>query len=275
MKRLFAVLLVLSLVLTVLAGCGTDADQTTPATTTTGAATPDPITTEYSFVAGYEKEIDMGGTVVSTQASVLMNLYSDNTAEIYIGYMGMGGYSSACYEGTYTMTPDLDELDLSLTYTYTSGEEEQTATIDTTLVGFSFDASVFLIASFPSEPLTFYEIPPVTLGEGDGYVGILVKTTGMGEMIYAYYLEMNGDNTFTVAALQHAAVMHIAETQNGTYTRDGETVVFTYDVMGDGEVQAEDHTSTCSDFAEQTLTVGFNVGQAGTPTTPAPFIKVK
>lgn len=235
-----------------------------------------PIKTEHTYVAAYFKTVNMGETEVTMEGRVLINLTSDGKAEIYVGLDSMGGYSTAHYSGTWSMTQN-EEFDDVLTVEYNYSETESAKIDAVTVIDSTFEAPMYMVAAISSDNLTFYEIDPVTIGSGEGYVGILKKATGgMGDMIYTYYLEMNADGTFTVSTFQRASVMNIRGTESGTYTKDGETVSFTYDVSdGEGGVAAEDFVSAGTVVSENLISVGFNIGQASMASSNANFYKVK
>ena len=124
--------------------------------------------------------------------------------------------------------------------------------------------------------MKFYETTPVTL-EGETYLGYLTKSSGMGNMVYAYLITLKADNTFAISILQLAGItMHISGAAEGTYTIDGTTATFTYDVPdGEGGIKKEDHVVTATDFSETRFNAGFNIAQVDVLAAPAPFIKLK
>lgn len=234
------------------------------------------IKTEHTYVAAYSKTVNMGETEITMEGRVLINLTNDGKAEIYVGLDSMGGYSTAKYDGTWSMTQN-EEFDDVLTVEYNYSETESAKIDAVTVIDSTFEAPVYMVASMSSDDLTFYEIDPVTMGSGEGYVGVMKKATGgMGDMLYTYYLEMNADGTFTVSIFQRAAVMNIRGTESGTYTKDGENISFTYDVSdGEGGVAAEDFVSAGTVVSENIISVGFNIGQASMASSNANFYKVK
>lgn len=292
MKKIFCLMLVFALALFTLASCGDNSDDSgknNDGTNQTdgngneggdqdGNQTPDGSVVT-SYAASYTKDVSMGGSTMTLRGVVLLNLCNDNTADIYVATDGMGGYSNAAYSGTYSYTQDdmfRNVLHLTYNYTVSGSTEEQSATIDATITDFEFSAKMFMVASMSSDELDFYEIDPVTVGDGDGFVGFLSKTGGMGQMYYVYYLEMNDDGTFFVSIMQHAAVMHIVGTERGTYTVEGTTITFTYDVIEEDDIiAAEDYVSTGTDFSENSFSAGFNIGQAVSAASPAFFLRVR
>ncbi len=234
------------------------------------------VKTEHTYVAAYSKTVTMGETEITMEGRVLINLTNDGKAEIYVGLNSMGGYSTAKYDGTWSMATN-EEFDDVLTVEYNYSETESAKIDAVTVIDSTFEAPMYMVASMSSDDLTFYELDPVTMGNGDGYVGVLKKTTGgMGDMLYTYYLEMNEDGTFTTSIFQRAVVMNIKGTQSGTYTKDGENISFTYDVSdGEGGIATEDFVSTGTVVSENLISVGFNIGQTSMASSNANFYKVK
>lgn len=226
-----------------------------------------------SFVAGYEKTVAMGENEAKMSGRVLMNLMTDGTVDIYVGFNGMGSYENAHYTGTYELGEN-EEFDETISFTYQYGEE--TATVENAvIIDGIFETPFYMISSMTSTPVSFYETAPVSL-DGDVYLGYMTKTGGMGAMVYAYALTMKEDGTFDVSIMQMASVMHVWDKSTGTYTVDGGNVTFTYDVMdGEGTVHLEDYVSEGTDFTETGLSAGFNISQTTVRASNAPFIKVK
>ena len=225
MKRLFSWLFALVLIAACIscASCGEKPD--------------DKPTPTRTFAASYSHTVSaMGDTPLELSARVLISLMSDGNAEIYVGFIGMGEHKTAHYTGTYTLGEN-DEHDETITLSYKYSESD-TATIDSAvIIDGKFSSEFYIIPSMTSEELDFYEIAPIT-PSGNSYVGFLSKTGGMGQMIYAYCLNLESDGTFTVSILQQATVMHVTGTEKGTYTSDGDTVTFTYDVI-DEEIKLQ------------------------------------
>lgn len=271
MKRSFTCLLAFALIALCLfcSSCGEKPDDT-----------PTPTRT---FVAGYSHTIAMdvtsvevsamGDTPRELSARVLVSLMSDGSAEIYVGFIGMGEHKTAHYTGTYSLGEN-DEHDetITLSYEYSEGSS---ATIESAIIlDGKFSSEFYVITAMTSEKLDFYEISPI-LPSGDSYVGFLAKSGGMGQMIYAYCLNLEDDGSFTVSILQQATVMHLAGEEHGTYTIDGDTITFTYDVIDEeGEVIAPDRVSNGSNYSDRGLSVGFNIGQAAVSASAADFIKI-
>ncbi|MBQ8498142.1 MAG: hypothetical protein IJ489_11910 [Clostridia bacterium] len=226
-----------------------------------------------SFIAGYEKTVDMGENEAKMSGRVLMNLMTNGTVDIYVGFNGMGSYETAHYTGTYELGEN-EEFDETISFTYQYGEESASVE-DAVIIDGIFETPFYMISSMTSTPVNFYETAPVSM-DGDIYVGYLTKTGGMGSMVYAYALTMKEDGTFDVSIMQMASVMHVWDKSTGTYTVDGENVTFTYDVMdGEGAVHLEDYTSEGKGFTENAISVGFNISQTSVRASDAPFIKVK
>ncbi len=234
------------------------------------------VTVSRSFVAGYEKTVAMGASEVQMSGRALMNLNSDGTLDLYVGFLGMGSHETAHYTGTYTLgeNEEFDET-ISFTYTYGEGEGESATVSDAVILDSIFKTPFYMITSMTSTDVSFYETAPIGT-DGDVYVGYLTKSGGMGSMVYAYALNMKEDNTFEVGIMQMASVMHVWDKSVGTYTVDGSNVTFSYDVMdGEGAVATADYTSEGKDLTETGLTCGFNVAQTTVRASDAAFIRVK
>ena len=234
----------------------------------------DAVTVTRSFVAGYEQTIAMGETPVQMSGRVLMNLKSDGTLDLYVGFNGMGEHQTALYTGTYTLGEN-EEFDETISFTYTHGEGETETVTDAVIVDGIFETPFYMIASMTSSAIKFYETAPASI-DGDVYVGYMTKSGGMGTMVYAYALNLKDDGTFNVSIMQMASVMHVWGTTDGTYTVDGETITFAYDVKDDvGEVVQADFTAEGTNYTETGLSVGFNIAQASVRASSASFIRVK
>ena len=259
MKRILSCMLVLMLVMTCLfaVSCGeTEAEVTR------------------SFMAGYEKTVAMGETEAQMSGRVLMNLMSDGTLDLYVGFVGMGAHETAHYEGTYTLGENA-EFDETITFTYTYEEGKTETVTDATIIGGVFETPFYMISSMTSNPIKFYETTPVST-EGDLYVGYMTKSGGMGAMVYAYALNMKDDGTFGVSIMQKASVMHVWDRSEGTYTVEGDKLTFAYDVMdGEGAVATANYSSEGTKLSENELSLGFNIAQTTVRASDAIFIRVK
>lgn len=233
----------------------------------------DAVTVTRSFVAGYEQTIPMGETPMQMSGRVLMNLKSDGTLDLYVGFECMGSFETAQYSGTYTLGEN-EEFDETISFNYTHGEGEVETVTDAVILDGIFETPFFMIASMTSGAIKFYETAPVAT-DGDVYVGYMTKSGGMGAMVYAYILNMKDDGTFDVSIMQMASVMHVWGATGGTYTVDGTNVTFTYDVVDDvGEVVSTGFTAEGTDFTDKGLSVGFNIAQASTRASAASFLRV-
>lgn len=234
----------------------------------------DAVTVTRSFVAGYEQTVAMGEMPMQMSGRVLMNLKSDGTLDLYVGFECMGSHETALYTGTYTLGEN-EEFDETISFTYTHGEGEVETVTDAVIIDGIFETPFFMIASMSSSPIKFYETAPIPT-DGEVYVGYMTKTGGMGSMVYAYTLNLKEDGTFDVSIMQMASVMHVWGATDGTYAVDGTNVTFTYDVVDDvGEVVTADFTAEGTDFTDKALSVGFNIAQASTRASAAPFLRVK
>ena len=232
------------------------------------------VTVTRSFVAGYEQTIPMGETPMQMSGRVLMNLKSDGTLDLYVGFDCMGSYETALYTGTYTLGEN-EEFDETISFTYTHGEGETEIVTDAVILDGIFETPFFMIASMTSGAIKFYETAPIAT-DGDVYVGYMTKTGGMGAMAYAYILNMKEDGTFDVSIMQMASVMHVWGATSGTYTVDGANVTFTYDVVDDiGEVVEADFVTEGTNYTDKYLSVGFNIAQAANRASDASFLRVK
>ena len=217
----------------------------------------DAVTVTRSFVAGYEQTVAMGANPMQMSGRVLMNLKSDGTLDLYVGFDCMGSHETALYTGTYTL-----------------GESETETVTDAVIIDGIFETPFFMIASMTSNAIKFYETAPIPT-DGEVYVGYMTKTGGMGAMVYAYALNLEEDGAFDVSIMQMASVMHVWGATGGTYTVDGTNVTFTYDVVDDvGEVVTADFTAEGTDFTDKGLSVGFNIAQASTRASAASFLRV-
>jgi hypothetical protein len=233
----------------------------------------DAVTVTRSFVAGYEQTIPMGETPMLMSGRVLMNLKSDGTLDLYVGFECLGSFETAQYSGTYTLGEN-EEFDEPISFTYTQGEGEEETVTDAVILDGMFETPFFMIASMTSGAIKFYETAPIAT-DGDVYVGYMTKSGGMGAMVYAYILNMKDDGTFDVSIMQMASVMHVWGATGGTYTVDGTNVTFTYDVVDDvGEVVSAGFTAEGTDFTDKSLSVGFNIAQASTRASAASFLRV-
>ena len=272
MKKLLALLLALMLACSCLAltACGADDDG--------DGENHNAVTVSRSFVAGYSKSVVMGETTMEMNGRVLMNLMSDGTLELYIGFIGMGSHQTAKYTGTYTLgtNAEFDET-ITFTYKYGEGEGESATVTDAVILDGNFATPFYMITSMTSAPIDFYETAPADVS-GNVYVGFLQKEGGMGKMTYTYALSLKDDGTFNVSIMQMAPAMsmHVWGATSGTYVADGENITFTYDVMSDeGEVVAEDFVTEGTGFTATELSAGFNISQASMKASAAAFIKVK
>ncbi len=232
------------------------------------------VTVKRSFIAGHEKTVAMGENEMQMSGRILMNLMSDGTLDVYVGFVGMGSYENAHYTGTYTLGEN-EELDETITFEYTYEQGKTETVSDKAIIGGVFKTPFYMISSMTSNEISFYEVTPVPM-EGEVYVGYMSKATGgMGAMVYAYALNMKDDGTFGVSIMQKAAVMHTWDRSEGTYTTEGDQITFTYDVMdGEGVVMAEDYVSEGTRAGENELSAGFNISQTTVRAADASFIKV-
>ncbi|MBO5047884.1 MAG: hypothetical protein J6D19_05675 [Clostridia bacterium] len=227
-----------------------------------------------SFVAGYEKTVSMGENETQMSGRVLMNLMSDGTLDLYVGFEGMGANETAHYTGTYTLGEN-EEFDETISFTYTYAEGKSETVTDAVIIDGIFETPFYMISSMTSNAVKFYETAPASV-DGDVYVGYMSKVSGMGATVYAYALNMKEDGTFDVSIMQMATVMHVWDMSHGTYTVDGDKVTFSYDVMdGEGAVATAGYTSEGTGFTENGLTVGFNIAQTTVRASAAEFIRVK
>ena len=232
------------------------------------------VTVKRSFVAGYEKAVAMGESEMKMSGRVLLNLMSDGTADIYVGFVGMGSHETAHYTGTYVLGEN-EEFDETVTFSYSPAEGKTETVSAAAIVGGVFETPFYMITSMTSNAIKFYETSPVST-DGDVYVGYMAKTGGMGAMVYAYALNMKEDGTFGASIMQKASVMHVWDRSEGTYTADGDTLTFCYDVMdGEGAVAAEDYTTEGKRVNDYTLSLGLNIAQTTVRASDAEFIKVK
>ena len=63
----------------------------------------DAVTVTRSFEAGYEQTVAMGANPMQMSGRVLMNLKSDGTLDLYVGFDCMGSHETTLYTGTYTL----------------------------------------------------------------------------------------------------------------------------------------------------------------------------
>ncbi len=233
----------------------------------------DGVTVTRSFVAGYEKAVAMGGSETQMSGRVLMNLMSDGTLDVYVGFVGMGAHETAHYTGTYTLGEN-DEFDETVTFTYTDGAELSETVSEATIIGGVFETPFHMISSMTSNAIRFYETAPVSV-EGELYIGYMTKASGMGAMVYAYVLNTEDDGTFGVSIMQKATVMHVWDRSEGTYTAEGDKLSFHYDVMdGEGTVATADYTTEGTRLNDYQLSLGFNIAQTTVRAADAIFIKV-
>ena len=226
-----------------------------------------------SFIAGYENIVDMGGGSTTMNGRVLLNLLKDGTLEAYVGLDAMGSVHTAKYTGTYTIGENA-EFDETISFSYNCGEETAEAS-ELVIIDGVFETPFHMIMSMTSNKLKFYETAPARI-DGNVYVGYLTKSSGMGDMVYAYALNLKDDGKFDVSITQMAAVMHVWGYQNGTYTVDGTNASFTYHVTdGEGGIVTKNFVSNGTDLTENGLMAGFNIAQSTMAAAPAPFIRVK
>ena len=231
------------------------------------------VTVSRSFIAGYVIGGEDENTESSASCRVLMNLMSDGTAEFYVGSIADGEYSTAQYNGTYTLGEN-EEYDETISFDCTCGET--TASVENAVIVDSiFEAEFYLLGEMTPSKISFYETKPADM-DGDVYVGYKTKVGGMGAMVYAYSLCLKEDSTFDVSIMQLASVMHVWGGTNGTYTADGENIAFTYNILTDeGEIVSENETANGTGYTETELSTAFNIQQATMRATDAPFIRVK
>ena len=274
MKRLLALLLAVLMMTCCLfaVACKTpeDPDKQPPDDPEEG----EPNTTEpRAFLAGYERLIPQGDTTVSLSGRVLLNMNADGTLDVYIGFLNAGAHQTAHYTGTYSFGVN-EENDETVTFSYTHNGTTETVT-DAVIIDGVFATPFYMVTEMTSSDVKFYETSPLAL-EGDVYVGYLAKVSGMGNMVYAYALSLKADGKFTVSIMQMAATMHIVGLTEGTYTIDGESIAFHYDVSdGEGGVAKEDFVSNGTDYSATGLSGGFNIAQASVTASAASFIKIK
>lgn len=261
MKKFLSIVLAMAMLLVCLFAVSCDQEQE------------EELAVARSFIAGYEKTIAMGENEAKMSGRVLMNLMTDGTVDIYVGFNAMGSHETAHYTGTYELGEN-EEFDETISFTYQYGEE--TASVENAvIIDGIFETPFYMISSMTSTPVSFYETAPVSM-DGDIYVGYLTKTGGMGSMVYAYALTVKADGKFDVSIMQMASVMHVWGKTGGTYKADGDKVTFTYDVLSDeGELVTADYVSEGTGFTENALSVGFNISQTTVRASDAPFIKVK
>ena len=231
------------------------------------------VTVSRSFIAGYVIGGEDENTEPDASCRVLMNLMSNGTAEFYVGTIKNGEYSSEQYSGTYTLGEN-EEYDEIITFDYTCGEA--TASVENAVIIDSiFESEFYLLGDITPSKISFYETKPADM-DGDVYVGYKTKTSGMGAMVYAYSLCLKDDSTFDVSIMQLASVMHVRGGTSGTYTADGESITFTYNILTDeGETVSENETANGTGYTETELSTAFNIQQASMRATDAPFIRVK
>ena len=226
-----------------------------------------------SFIAGYENIVNMGGGSTTMNGRVLLNLLKDGTLEAYVGLDAMGSVQTAKYTGTYTIGEN-EEFDETISFSYSCGEETAEAT-DLIIIDGVFETPFHMIMSMTSNKLKFYETAPARV-DGNVYVGYLTKSSGMGDMVYAYALNLKDDGKFDVSITQMAAVMHVWGYQYGKYTVNGSDASFTYDVTdGEGGIVAKNYVSNGTELTENGLMAGFNIAQNTMAAAPAVFIRVK
>lgn len=227
----------------------------------------DEPTVTRSFIAGYTPSETEGGRV-------LMNLWSDGKLDIYVGYADAAGHKTAQYSGTYTLGQNA-EFDETVTFTYTREDGTAESVTDAVIIDGIFEAPFYLNGAMTAGNVKFYETAPAST-DGDVYVGYMTKTGGMGSMVYAYSLCLKEGGAFDVSIMQMASVMHIWGKSSGTYTANGDTLSFTYDVVDDvGEVVQAGYTCEGTGYSETALSVGFNIAQASVRASDAQFIRVK
>ena len=209
----------------------------------------------------------------ATSGRVLMNLKDDGTMDVYVAFVAMGAHQTAKYTGTYT-TGENEEFDETISFTYTHGETTEKVENATILDG-SFAAPFYMISAMTAGELNFYETAPAKT-DGETYVGYLTKVGGMGNMVYAYALNMKDDGTFSVSIMYLAAVMHVWGESTGTYTVDGDKITFTYDVQdGEGGIAEENFVSEGTKTGDYTLTAAFNIALTSIRASDSTFIKIK
>ncbi len=270
MKKFAALILAVILACSLLVSCGGTGDGGT--TTTTESPK---VTVTRSFLAGYVKDVSMGGNIVSMNGRVLLNLMSDGTLEAYVAMDAMGSLQTAKYTGTYTLGTN-DEFDETITFTYSYGEGESATVTDEIILDGTFATPFHMVTSMTSTDVEFFETAPVN-AEGDIFVGFLQKEGGMGKMTYAYAVCLKDDGKFTVSIMQMAPAMgmHVWGASNGTYAVDGEKITFTYNVVGEeGEIVSENFVSEGTGYSEKGFSVGFNISQASVKASAAAFLKV-
>lgn len=275
MKKILSFLLAMTMVFVCLFAASCQAEDIKSEETTTAASESKEqteVTVSRSFVAGYEKTVSMGETEMQMSGRVLMNLKTDGTLDLYVGFDGMGSHENAHYTGNYTLGEN-EEFDETISFTYTHGEESESCE-NAVIIDGIFETPFYMISSMTSTPVKFYETAPASV-DGDVYVGYLSKTTGMGATVYAYALNMRENGTFDVSIMMMAPVMHVWDKSVGTYTVNGDQVTFTYDAMdGEGGILQEDYTSEGTEFTEIGIMAGFSVAQLAARPTAAKFIKV-
>ena len=240
-----------------------------------GEKAPAEPTVVRSFLAGSASAVNMGGMDSTTRGRVIINLWSDGKADIYVAMQAMGQVATAQYAGTYSFGEN-EELDETFTLTYTYAEGETAEIKDAVVIDGMFESPFYMVASMTSNPIKFYETAPVEV-DGNVYVGYLTKSGGMGNMVYLYAACLKADNTFSVSIMQLAgATMHVWGASEGSYAVDGDKITFTYDVSdGEGGIAAEAFVSEGVNYTENGFECGFNIAQVTMKSSNAPFIKIK
>ncbi len=255
MKRILACVLAVMLALTLLFAVSCGKEEENEATVTR------------SFVFGNDiKEVSAdnpssGENTMSERA--ILNLLSDGSFILYRSELNNDKLTEDPQQkGTYTLGENA-EFDETITLTFANGDTLK----DAVIIDGIFEAESIGMAKF-------YETAPVSVN-GDVYVGYLTKTTGMGNMVYAYAIAMRDDNTFDLSIMQMATGMHIWDKTSGTYTKDGDKITFSYSVMdGEGGVIAENFESEGTITGSHTFSCGFNVGQTGMRASDAAFVSM-
>ena len=285
---MLAILMLLTCALTVSCGKEEEGEDTSAATDASASPTDGVVR---SFLAAYEKaaaeaeeepadeatpgtgDNDIKGEPMGESGRALLNLWADGKLDGYVGVANADGHKMAKYEGTYTLGEN-EDFDETISFSYTC-EGETVSVENAVIIDGVFSASFEFLPEVAMDELKFYETAPAAT-DGDVYVGYLTKTGGMGSMVYAYSLCIQGDGNFKVSIMQLASVMHVLGESVGTYTVDGNNVTFTYDVSdGEGGIAVEDYVSKATRVTEAELSAGFNIAQTSVAASNAKFIRVK
>jgi hypothetical protein len=263
LKFIISALLIFALSLTFIA-CGKSVSC---------GAEEDDVTVINSYVANYTK-----GDV---SVDVVLNCVSDGSADVYVAYVDNNELKGTHYKGTWQSGENSDGDD-TISFTYNNNSKDISVSDATVLVGVFTAENIYLSETYSSVTVTFYQTASIELS-GTSYVGYLKKNSGMGEMVYAYILNLESDNTFSVSVLQNTPYGNATGVERGTYAVSGDEITFTYDVLDDddddgtADVILEDgkgYVSKGTSYSENGFSVGLQIGQVNAKASSAQFVKI-